>query len=221
MKSAVLNKQVLFLTLGYPGAGKSYVARQLAEEMDLIRISADRIRYELFENPTFSRDEDDIVFRILDYMLEEALKSGKSIVCDGDFGLRKSRRVKYELARKHSAHVIILWVQTDLETAFQRASSRDGRKLDDKYSFNHDRETFEKLVGKLKRPQGEPTIVISGKHIFKVQYTNILRKLQQANLIGEPVRSSSPIAESSNSLTRKPLLSRRRARNARSLRINE
>lgn len=216
MQKSPFTQQTVFLTLGYPGAGKSYLARQLAESLGLVRVSADRIRYELFENPSFSRDEDAIVFRILDYMMEEALKAGHNVICDADFGLRKSRRLKYEMARKYKATSVVLWVQTDLESSFVRASSRDGRNPDDKYSFNLSRETFDRLVAKLKKPEKEPVVVVSGKHVFKVQMTNILRRLQQTGLVGIPER---PAEQDSKIPARKPMIERRQATPGRPLKI--
>ncbi len=183
MKMPSLNHQLLFLTVGYPGAGKSHVARKLAEDLMITRVSADRIRYELFESPQYSRDEDAIVFSIFDYMTDELLKAGQSVICDGDFSLRKSRRLKYELARSYQTKPVVIWVQTDIDTAKARSMSRDGRKTDDKYSPSLNDETFDRLLQKFKAPNREPIIVVSGKHAYKIQKRNILNKLHQAGYI--------------------------------------
>jgi len=174
---------MLILTVGYPASGKSHLARQLAEDLNICRVSADRIRYELFENPQYSRDEDAIVFSIFDYMLEELLKAGQSVICDGDFSLRKSRRLKYELARTYNMKPVAIWVQTDIETARMRSQTRDGRKTDDKYSPNMDQDIFDRLLQKFKAPQNEPVIVVSGKHAYKAQRKNIFNKLHKAGYI--------------------------------------
>lgn len=183
MKTPTLNHQLLFLTVGIPGSGKSHVARQLAEDLKITRVSADRIRYELFEEPQYSRDEDAIVFSIFDYMTDELLKAGQSVICDGDFSLRKSRRLKYELAKSYGAKPVVVWVQTDIETARLRSMNRDGRKTDDKYSPSLNDETFERLLQKFKGPYREPSIVVSGKHAYKIQRRNILNKLHQAGYV--------------------------------------
>lgn len=195
MRHTTLNKQLLILTLGYPGAGKSFLVRQLAETFGIARISEDKIRSELFEDPQYTRDEDEIVTRIFDYMLETLLKSGVSVICDGDFGMRKSRRTRYELARDYGAEPLLIWVQTDLDTAFSRSSRRSGRRIDDIHSPSIKQELFEKRLDRMKKPEKETAIVVSGKHAFTVQRTNIMRRLSQLQLLTGGVMQAAGQAE--------------------------
>jgi adenylylsulfate kinase-like enzyme len=48
-----LAKPVLIYLYGFPGAGKSYVARNLVETLQAANVSGDRIRSELFESPRY------------------------------------------------------------------------------------------------------------------------------------------------------------------------
>ncbi len=183
MTNDILAKQTLFIAVGIPGSGKSYLARQLADSMKLMRISEDRIRLELFETPQYSKDENAIVNNLLMYFLDETLQSGQSVIIDGEFGLRKTRRKFHELATASGAASILIWTQTDVETAYRRATNRDKRRPDDRYTPELNEADFDKFVARFKPPTNEKALVVSGKHLFKAQQANILRKLHQLKLL--------------------------------------
>ncbi len=173
-----LNPPLLLITMGYPGAGKTFFARQFAEQYELARLSEERFRYELFEKPQFNQDESDIISRILDYSLEQLMKTGESIICDGTFSRFARRRELIELARANGYRTLTIWLQTDATTSQTRAGKRDRRGQDSKYSFDILRATFEQLASQLERPgEKEASVVISGKHAFKGQSLTVLRKI--------------------------------------------
>ena len=170
-------KSIIYMTLGIPGAGKTFFARQFAAKNNLPSISADRLRFELFEQPEFSREEDATILNVMDYMLEGYLQAGLSVVVDGLNGQRVRRYNLRELARKHNSYPLIVWVQTDRDTAFDRASNRDRRSTDDKYTQSIDEETFMRQEAVVKKPQSEDYVVISGKHVFANQQNAVTNKV--------------------------------------------
>lgn len=182
MNSVQLNQRVIFLVIGYPGAGKSYFSRQFAEVIDAIHLSDDRIRFELFNEPTYDKNEDAVVERIRDYLLEELLKSNKSIIIDANLNKANRKRLRESLRSTKSPFVTV-WVQTDLETSFARASARDRRQTDDKYTTSMSFETFDKIQKQFKRPERDEVVVISGKHLFKTQLLSVVRRIAQAGLV--------------------------------------
>jgi len=182
MNSVQLNQRVIFLVIGYPGAGKSYFSRQFAEVIDAIHLSDDRIRFELFNEPAYDKNEDAVVERIRDYLLEELLKSNKSIIIDANLNKANRKRLRESLRNTKSPFVTV-WVQTDLETSFARASSRDRRQTDDKYTTSMTFETFDKIQKHFKRPERDEVVVISGKHLFKTQMLSVVRRIAQAGLV--------------------------------------
>ncbi|MEK7152369.1 MAG: hypothetical protein AAB834_00335 [Patescibacteria group bacterium] len=78
---------------------------------------------------------------------------------------------------------MLIWQQIDLESAFLRASKRDRRKADDKYSPAIDRETFERIASGMQNPQNEDYIVLSGKHIFGTQLGALVKRLRELGLV--------------------------------------
>jgi predicted kinase len=184
MSKIVLNKPTIICLYGYPGSGKSYVARNLAEQIQLAQVSSDRIRNELFQNPRFDAQENAIVNHLMDYISEEFLSAGVSIVYDTNALRSSQRRSLRELARKHRAAFILIWLQIDMETAFIRTQQRDRRTSDDKYSEPQSRASFDRQASGMQNPQGEEYLVISGKHNFATQKNSIINRFYQLGLIG-------------------------------------
>lgn len=182
MNKIVLNKPVLIVLYGFPGSGKSYVARMLAENFHLAQVSADRVRSELFENPRYDNQENAIVAHLMNYMAEEFLSAGVSVVYDSNAGRLAQRRSLRELGRRHKAENLLIWLQIDLESAYARTQSRDRRTQDDKYAEPQTRQSFDKQASAMQNPQGEDYLVISGKHNFTSQKGAILNHLYQLGL---------------------------------------
>lgn len=191
MPKIILSKPALICLYGYPGSGKTYVARNLANEIQLAQVAADRIRNELFQSPRYDAQENAIVTHLMDYMSEEFLSAGVSLVYDTNALRVAQRRRLREMARKHKAEYVLIWIQVDLDTAFARTQDRDRRTTDDKYAEPQTRSTFERQMSGMQNPQGEDYLVISGKHTFSTQKNLIINRLYQLGSLGtDAVRHS-------------------------------
>jgi predicted kinase len=168
---------------GFPGAGKTYFARQLCEQLQAAHVQGDRIRTELFSEPQYDKEENQVVSQLMDYMSEEFLKAGVSVVYDVNVTRLSQRRRLRDTARRVHAQPLLVWMQVDHESAYVRAAKRDRRKADDKYSAAMDRSLFERIVGTMQNPQNEDYIVVSGKHTFNTQLSAMLRRLHELDLI--------------------------------------
>ena len=184
MSKVLPAKPLLIMLYGFPGAGKSYFARQLAEMLSAAHIQGDRIRSELFENPRYDKEENEVITHLMNYMAEEFLAAGMSVIYDTNALRASQRRELRDMARKARAEHVLVWLQIDVESAFARVAKRDRRRADDKYAAPLDRSTFEKLVSGMQNPQTtEDFVVISGKHVFSMQRSAIMKRLRETGLI--------------------------------------
>lgn len=178
MKKLSLSQPTLLLMVGVPGAGKSFFARQFADVYGLPRISADRIRFELFNDPQYSSGEQHIVHRMTDYMIDELLQSHGTFIVDGLIGNTKAQRMAIERrARQHGCRVLLIWVQVDAQTAQVRSSKRNPQKRDDQFNKPLSEAAFLNWCKQLAPPTTEQHVVVSGKHTFPAQRMVVLKKL--------------------------------------------
>lgn len=169
---------------GFPGSGKTYFARQFAENIGAVHLQSDRVRFELFEKPRYDKQENDIVSHLMQYMSEEFLKAGMSVIYDGDVTKSVIRRDVREVAFEAKAFPLLVWPQIDIESAFSRVVKRDRRKTDDKYSNTLDRTSYEQEISKMQNPSSsEDYVVISGKHNYQTQQNAVIKKLYDAGLL--------------------------------------
>jgi predicted kinase len=184
MAKILPTKPILVLLYGFPGSGKSFFARQLCEQLVAVHVHGDRMRGELFENPTYNKDENHIVASLMNYMTGEFLSAGVSVVYDINVMRSAQRRALRNMATKAGVETVLVWLQIDQESAFGRVSRRDRRKLDDRYSQPLDRAAFDTISSGMQNPETtERYVVISGKHVFTTQRSAMLRHLQDRKLI--------------------------------------
>jgi predicted kinase len=177
------SKPLLVLLYGFPGAGKTHFARQLSENLASAHVHGDRIRYELFEQPQYDRQENAIVTQLMQYMSEEFLSAGINVIYDMN-AMRKGQRASLrEMARKKGAKTIVVWFQMDADTAFDRTQNRDRRKADDKYAMEYTHDVYKRYISHMQHPQLEDYVVVSGKHTYSSQQTAFFKKLMEMGYI--------------------------------------
>lgn len=178
MQSLSLSRPLVIMMLGIPGAGKSFFARQFSETFSAPLVSFDRLRYELFTEPKFSKDEETIIERLALSQTEELLKTKKTFLIDGAMGTRVSRANIEKIANQNGYGTLIVWVQTDPQTTKVRSLKRNPKRPFDDYSLALSLEMYEKLAKHINPPlPREPYIVISGKHTYATQAKAVLSKL--------------------------------------------
>jgi len=177
-------RPVLIMLYGLPGSGKSAFARQLTDVVNIAHVSAERIRFELFEEPRFDKAEYDVINSIMNFMTDQFLQAGVSVVYDTQVSRIADRKVLREIAHRYKAEPLMVWLQIDVDTAFARSNKRDHRKADDKYAVDLDADIFERMARALQNPTPtEEYAVISGKHTFNAQRDMVLKKLAAMGII--------------------------------------
>ncbi len=186
------NKPILICVYGFPGSGKSFTARNLANDLGMAHVSSERLRGELFEQPAFSAREDTVVIRLMNYMTEAFLEAGVSVIYDFNAIRASQRRALRALAHRHQAEYLLLWLQVDQESALMRHQNRDRRTMDDKFSTPHTLDSFSYFVDQMQNPDANETyLVLSGKHGFSIQKSAIISRLYKLGLVsGESVQAN-------------------------------
>jgi len=184
MSKIITNRPLLVVLYGFPGAGKTHFSRQLSEYISSAHLNSDRIRAELFKNPRHDKQENSIVNHLMQYMAEEFLKAGVSVVYDYNVMRANQRRELRDVARRTKAQPLLIWLQIDADSAFARLNNRDRRKSDDKYAVTYDKNSFESAIEYMQNPQiTEDYMVISGKHTFNTQRSAVVKKLYELGLV--------------------------------------
>jgi len=177
-----LTRPVLIYFYGFPGSGKSFTASNLTESVQLAYVSADRIRTELFEHPRYDAQENAIIAHLMNYVSEEFLSAGVSVAYDANAMRLSQRRKLRDLARKHKAEHMLVWLQIDADSAYARTQNRDRRTNVDRFAQPQTRLTFDKQLNGMQNPKDEDYLVISGKHAFVTQKGAIINRLYQMGL---------------------------------------
>ena len=183
MNKIIPSKPLFIVLYGFPGSGKTHFARQLCETIHAAHVNGDRLRYELFEQPRYDKREDDVVEHLMQYMAEEFLNAGLSVIYDVNAMRINKRRTLRDMARKVHAEPLLIWLQIDSDSAFARVSKRDRRKSDDRYATPYDKPGFEASVGQMQNPRNEDYLVVSGKHTFNTQRSAVVKRLYEIGLI--------------------------------------
>ena len=190
MSKIVLTKPAVIMLYGFPGAGKTHFAAELSKTLSAAHVQGDRIRYELFESPKYDKQENEVVTHLMEYMTEEFLQAGVSVVFDVNAHRLVQRRTVRDIARKVKATPVMIWLQIDQDSAFARIAKRDRRKNNDKYAQPYDKKGFQQYIGAMQNPKHEDYMVISGKHTFNTQLGAVLKKFYELGLINAENYSS-------------------------------
>ena len=89
-RAAAPGRRVVVALIGLPGAGKSVVARAIADQLGLRRVDRDAIRHAMFPRCSYSFVEKRASFRALLLALEMNCMLGESSVIDGCTFSRRS-----------------------------------------------------------------------------------------------------------------------------------
>lgn len=164
------------MMLGLPGSGKSYTSAHIADLLGMALVSEDKIRESLFEEPSYSKDEEAVVMQMMIMMMEEYLNLGLPVMFDAGLNKAVERKNLREISRKHKADTLLIWLQVDQETARLRTKVNKKQNAVNDKIFDITLETFQ-------APQNEDYVVVSGKHTFESQKQMIIRKLREMSLI--------------------------------------
>jgi predicted kinase len=160
-----MSQTTLYLMLGYPGAGKTTVARKLAETSGAELIWADHERRTMFTEPSHTKAESDALYARLNHTTDTLLSEGKSVIFDTNFNYYKDREYLRKIAKKHGAQTVLIWLTTPKKLAEQRAV-HESVGQETRVLGNMTHADFKRIASHLEPPRpNEPAIEIDGSDI--------------------------------------------------------
>jgi len=153
------NPQLLVMTCGLTGSGKSTVARRLGESFAFEVVRSDVVRKELlgldpyerkwdaFEAGAYSSDITERTYAAMVVRAQALLATGESVVLDGCFTKRAQRAAAVELARRSGVPLLVLECHAPEGVVRERLEGRSskGRAVSDGRweIYHHQAATFE------------------------------------------------------------------------------
>lgn len=157
------------LMVGVPGAGKSTFAEHFADTFKALLLNRTKMQRELGLSDSQADFLDETI-------LTEYIKTNRTLVIEGDLDSKEKREVLTKRLAKAGYHSLLVWVQTDTNEAFRRATKEypKGSGLTE-VEFDASVDGFEAPHPK------EKAVVISGKHTYNTQLKIVLKQLAMKN----------------------------------------
>ena len=180
MKSLSLTTPRVIFVIGKPGTGKTQFARRFAETFNAPYIEADQLRGLVTQDPSYDTVEQKIVDRLVMLQIGELLKTGKTFVVEAHTEAKVDRLNFTKWVHKYGYEPLVVWVQTDEDTAYTRATRASRLNKDKIFILPESRYT--QLAKRFTPPsEDEKAVVISGKHTYASQVRSVLKRLAEPN----------------------------------------
>lgn len=174
-------KPFLIMFYGYPGCGKSFFASQFAKEFqNSVYLPNHKINSDISR---LASGNSHLAEKILDYMGENYLENGISVVTDAPVIKKSDRKRLSHIALKHGAVPVLVWMQIDADSAFLRTKLRSKKSKNSPGHPKYTKQEFEAITNSMQNPQNEDFLVISGKHTYKTQRVAVMNKLSMLKIM--------------------------------------
>ena len=152
-----MHTPVLYLFIGYPGAGKTTVAQMLNTITGATHIWADHERRKRYGEPTHSAAESKKLYEALNDEAAALLAGGTSVIFDTNFNFRADRDKLRAIAQAAGARTVILWITTPVDVAKQRAV--DSENTRNGYTTPMSPAQFDTIARKLEPPTEDEKVI--------------------------------------------------------------
>lgn len=132
MSSQTIHPSIMIVT-GYPCAGKTTIARRLAEAINYPLLTKDDVKERLFDalgcgDRAWSDQLSTATYSILFYVLESQVEAGQSVIVEANFRPQSHSDRFARLQRDHDVKLVQIHVSANADTIEQRLHRRTARK---------------------------------------------------------------------------------------------
>lgn len=173
-----MTQPVLFMMLGYPGAGKTTAAHILQKLTGAVHVWADHERREQFLDPTYSHEENLQLYDLLNDRTNQLLTQGKSVIYDTNFKFAEDRQKLRAMADAAGAQAVVVWLTTDKNLARERATNHRLEGYHTRKLGNMTADDFERLSSNLQEPAPNETVIkLDGRNLSEDKVEKALESL--------------------------------------------
>ncbi len=179
---------LLVLVTGLPGAGKTSVGRTLSECLAIPLLSKDAFKQRIFDTlgwmyKAWSRRVSEASHRILDYIVEEELKAGRSLIIESNFKpeIDSARFQEFQSRFGIVGVQVLCWADGDVLFERYWARHQENRHPGHIESATPEEQRRDLAVGKCQPLQlGGPVIELDTTDFAKIDYPSLARAIDDA-----------------------------------------
>jgi len=124
-----VQRPTLILITGLPGTGKTTLSKKLSAELSLPLINKDTIKEIIFNelgwsNRQWSRKVGQATYKIMDYIIEDQLQSGNSLILESNFSPKFDNAKFQSWQEKYDCKAIQILCHADGKVLFERFKCR-------------------------------------------------------------------------------------------------
>ena len=124
----------ILVLMGFPGVGKSHCARLLAARLRAAHVASDHLRRQLFVAPSYGQEENAMLFRVVDGLVERLLEARHRVIVDATHLRRDTRRSVAALAARRETPIAYVLVTSSEPETLARLALRARAPAEDDQS---------------------------------------------------------------------------------------
>lgn len=181
-----MSNNAIVLITGFPGTGKTTLGEMLSERFKIPFITKDAFKEQIFDtlgwsDKPWSLKVSAASHKIMDYIIEEELKSGHSIIVESNFKNEIDSERFQKFQKHYDCEVIQILCWADGEVVYERFMDR--KNTADRHPGHVEGISAEEIRKQLIRGKCDPldingaTIELDMTDFSKIDYSEILNKI--------------------------------------------
>ena len=175
--SVAYGRPAVAMLVGFPGVGKTHCARLLAARLGAAHVASDELRSRVFIAPSYGRDENAALFRLLDGLVDRLLEEGHRVIVDATHLRHDFRRSVEGLAARRGVPLTHVLVTSDEDATIARLAQRQrGRAAGDRSEA--DERVYRAMKDRGFEPPSVPYLTLRNGSDAEAEVARVARELE-------------------------------------------